>query len=70
MSFLVVLLLYDISRRLGVAIVVFMAIKNAEQLFQVVGGEVPGLLAQAGMTRPVFPSARSASTSCSRGLSR
>ena len=49
MSFLVVLLLYDISRRLGVAIVVFMAIKNAEQLFQVVGGEVPGLLAQAGL---------------------
>ena len=32
MSFLVMLLLYDISRRLGVAIVVFMAIKNAEQL--------------------------------------
>lgn len=49
MSFLVMLLLYDISRRLGVAIVVFMAIKNAEQLFQVVGGEVPGLLAQAGL---------------------
>lgn len=49
MSFLVMLLLYDISRRLGVAIVAFMAIKNAEQLFQVIGGEVPGLLSRVGL---------------------
>lgn len=49
MSFLVMFLLYDISKRLGVAIVAFMAIKNAEQLFQVMGGEVPGLLALAGL---------------------
>ena len=49
MSFLVMFLLYDIAKRLGVAIVAFLAIKNAEQLFQVAGGEVPGLLALTGL---------------------
>ncbi len=49
MSFLVMFLLYDIAKRLGVAIVAFMAVKNAEQLFQVAGGEVPGLLAATGL---------------------
>ncbi|NCA32410.1 helix-turn-helix domain-containing protein [Adlercreutzia muris] len=52
MSFLVMFLLYDISKRLGVAIVAFMAVKNAEQLLQVAGGEVPGLLALAGLPVP------------------
>ena len=38
MSFLVMFLLFDIAKRLGVAIVAFMAIKNAEQLLQLAGG--------------------------------
>ncbi len=38
MSFLVMFLLFDISKRLGVAIVAFMAVKNAEQLLQMADG--------------------------------
>ncbi|MEC4273172.1 helix-turn-helix transcriptional regulator [Adlercreutzia sp. R25] len=49
MSFLVMFLLFDISKRLGVAIVAFMAIKNAEQLLQVAGGEATGLLGALGL---------------------
>lgn len=49
MSFLVMFLLFDIAKRLGVAIVAFLAVKNAEQLFQMMGGEVPGLLAMTGL---------------------
>lgn len=52
MSFLVALLLYDIAKRLGVAIVAFLAVTNAEQLLQVAGGQVPGLLAHAGLPAP------------------
>lgn len=49
MSFLVMLLLYDISRRLGVAIVAFMAIKNAEQLLQLAGGGATDALGMLGL---------------------
>ena len=49
MSFLVMFLLYDISKRLGVAIVAFMAIKNAEQLFELLGGAATGALGLAGL---------------------
>ena len=49
MSFLIMFLLYDISKRTGVAIVAFIAFKNAEQLFQVIGGEATGVLALVGL---------------------
>ncbi|WP_417003888.1 helix-turn-helix domain-containing protein [Adlercreutzia equolifaciens] len=49
MSFLVMFLLFDISKRMGVAIVAFMAIKNAEQLLQVAGGEATSLLGALGL---------------------
>ena len=49
MSFLVMFLLYDISKCTGVAIVAFIAFKNAEQLFQVIGGEATGVLALVGL---------------------
>ena len=53
MSFLVMFLLFDISKRLGVAIVAFMAVKNAEQLFQMLGGAATdglGLIGMSGAT--------------------
>ena len=49
MSFLVMFLLYDISKRLGVAIVAFMAIKNAEQLLQMLGGGATDALGLIGL---------------------
>lgn len=49
MSFLVMFLLYDISKRMGVAIVAFMAVKNAEQLFQVLGGAATDGLGLLGL---------------------
>ena len=42
-------LLYDISKRMGVAIVAFMAVKNAEQLFQVLGGTATDGLGLLGL---------------------
>lgn len=50
MSFLVMFLLLDISKRMGVAIVAFLAIKNAEQLLQVAGGELTSFLGFAGLS--------------------
>lgn len=49
MSFLVMFLLYDIAKRLGVAIVAFMAVKNAEQLFQMLGGAATDGLGLLGL---------------------
>lgn len=49
MSFLVMFLLFDIAKRLGVAIVAFMAIKNAEQLLQVAGGGATDALGALGL---------------------
>lgn len=49
MSFLVMFLLFDIAKRLGVAIVAFMAVKNAEQLFQVLGGAATDGLGLIGL---------------------
>ncbi len=49
MSFLVMFLLFDIAKRLGVAIVAFLAIKNAEQLLQLAGDEATGLLSLTGL---------------------
>ena len=50
MSFLVMFLLFDIAKRLGVAIVAFMAIKNAEQLLQMAGGGALGMLGLSAAT--------------------
>lgn len=44
MSFLVMFLLFDIAKRMGVAIVAFIAIKNAEQVFEVLGSIATGAL--------------------------
>ena len=49
MSFLVMFLLFDIAKRLGVAIVAFMAIKNAEQLLQLAGGGATDALGMLGL---------------------
>lgn len=49
MSFLVMFLLFDISKRLGVAIVAFMAVKNAEQLLQMAGGGLTDGLGALGL---------------------
>ena len=49
MSFLVMFLLFDIAKRLGVAIVAFMAIKNAEQLLQMAGGGATDALGMLGL---------------------
>ena len=49
MSFLVMFLLFDIAKRLGVAIVAFMAIKNAEQLLQLAGGGATDALGMIGL---------------------
>lgn len=50
MSFLVMFLLFDIAKRLGVAIVAFMAIKNAEQLLQMAGGGATDALGMLGLS--------------------
>ena len=49
MSSLVMFLLFDIAKRLGVAIVAFMAIKNAEQLLQLAGGGATDALGMLGL---------------------
>lgn len=49
MSFLVMFLLFDIAKRLGVAIVAFTAIKNAEQLLQMAGGGATDALGMLGL---------------------
>ncbi|MEC4295344.1 helix-turn-helix domain-containing protein [Adlercreutzia shanghongiae] len=49
MSFLVMFLLFDIAKRLGVAIVAFMAVKNAEQLLQMAGGGLTDGLGALGL---------------------
>ncbi len=49
MSFLVMFLLFDIAKRLGVAIVAFMAIKNAVQLLQMAGGGATDALGMLGL---------------------
>ncbi len=49
MSFLVMFLLFDISKRLGVAIVAFIAVKNAEQLLQMAGGGLTDGLGALGL---------------------
>ncbi|MDE8702856.1 helix-turn-helix transcriptional regulator [Adlercreutzia equolifaciens] len=48
-SLIVALLLYDISKRLGVTVVVFAGIKGAEQVFVVWGKGVTDALGTAGM---------------------
>ncbi len=49
-SLLVALLFYDISKRLGVTIVVFSGIKNAEQIFVVMGKGASNALDSVGLT--------------------
>ena len=46
---IVALLLYDISKRLGVTVVIFAAIKGAEQVFVIWGKGVAEAMAAAGM---------------------
>lgn len=46
---IVALLLYDIAKRLGVTVVVFAAIKGAEQVFVIAGKGVSGAMAAAGV---------------------
>lgn len=49
MGIIVALLLYDISKRLGVTVVIFAAIKGAEQVFVIWGKGVAEAMAAAGM---------------------
>lgn len=49
MTVLVALILYDIAKRMGVAILLFVSIKSAEQIFVVWGKDLSALLEQQGV---------------------